>query len=148
MSSHRTKFTPRARPAVFMSYPPGMKGYKLFYIERKIFFVSWDVVFHEGIFPFLNIPADGNSVDPFPDLVLPCAMDFQVDPLPNVSTDSANSHTVLIGGSSDDPIGPNIGDSSDDPIVPNVLDNTQQPSTLDHGSNIDPQSSTLGPSEQ
>ena len=52
LSVHRTKFDTRALPCVFISYPFGMKGYKLFDLSTEKFFVSRDVIFHENIFPF------------------------------------------------------------------------------------------------
>lgn len=51
LSSHGTKFHPRATTCVFISYPPGIKGHKLYDITTKTIFVSRDV-FHEHIFPF------------------------------------------------------------------------------------------------
>lgn len=71
LPSHRTKFQPQATTCVFLGYPPRMKGYKVYDIVNKVFFVACDVVFHEDSFPFHTITASADLVDPFPVLVLP-----------------------------------------------------------------------------
>lgn len=72
MTSNHLKFHPRVRTCVFLGYPPGYKGYKLYDIEPKQIFISRDVIFHENVFPFHSIFGSTNLVDPFPDLVLFC----------------------------------------------------------------------------
>ncbi|KAL5849283.1 hypothetical protein ACOSQ4_007296 [Xanthoceras sorbifolium] len=78
---------------VFMGYPPDMKGYRLYDIITKQFFISRDVIFHEDIFPFHTINSSASTlVNPFPELVLPIAsldttnsadvsLDFDLPPL-------------------------------------------------------------------
>ena len=50
------KFGPRAEKAVHLGYSSTQKGYVLYSLSHKHFFVSRDVIFHENIFPFLVTP--------------------------------------------------------------------------------------------
>lgn len=71
LSSHQTKFDPRAILAVFVGYPAGMKGNKMYDIEHQHSFVSQDVVFHEHIYSFHSIVDKDTLNMPFDDVVLP-----------------------------------------------------------------------------
>lgn len=62
---------PRARACVFLGYPLGMKGYKLFDLISNEIFISRDVIFHETLFSFMASSGSTLVIDPFPDLVLP-----------------------------------------------------------------------------
>ena len=46
------KFTSWSHQCVFLGYPYGKKGWRLFDLEREIVFTSRDVVFQETVFPF------------------------------------------------------------------------------------------------
>ena len=50
LSGQRRKLHARARKAIFVGYPDGVKGYKLYDIERKKFITSRDVQFYEENF--------------------------------------------------------------------------------------------------
>lgn len=56
---------------MFVGYPPGVNGYKLYDILSKSFFISRDVVYHDHLSPFHSILHPNDSVDPFPNIVLP-----------------------------------------------------------------------------
>lgn len=65
-SPHRHKFDVRSKPGVFVGYPFGQKGYRVYDIESKTIYTSRDVIFHENVFPFRDIQSF-----PLPKTVLP-----------------------------------------------------------------------------
>lgn len=73
------KFSSKVIPSVFMGYSLVQKGYLLFNLETKTFFVNCDVVFHETVFPF-TFPATISSFFPTDD-----GFNFlHLEPLPSI----------------------------------------------------------------
>ena len=58
------KFEARGRPGIFLGYPQGTKGYKIFDIKNKKIIVSRDVRFHENQFPFYKRNDEHEGDDP------------------------------------------------------------------------------------
>ena len=57
------KFASRSRRCAFVGYPYGKKGWRLYDLEKRDFFVARDVVFSEGVFPFAyNFLFDNNGL--------------------------------------------------------------------------------------
>lgn len=48
----KDKFGDRSRKCIFVGYPFGQKGWRVYDIEREEYFVSCDVVFSEHVFPY------------------------------------------------------------------------------------------------
>lgn len=58
------KFAPRAIKGVFIGYPRGKKGYKIFNLSNSKIFVSRNIIFHETVFPYLTKIEKCSSSDP------------------------------------------------------------------------------------
>ena len=68
--SSRNKFSPRAHPCVFIRYPKGYKGYKVYDLVTKKFQISRDIVFYDHIFPFKQ-KTHTHQTDNFLDTIIP-----------------------------------------------------------------------------
>ena len=66
--NQRRKLDAKAHKAIFVGYPPGVKGYKLYDLEKNQFVVSRDVQFFEDNFDHVKegSPVDLKSI--FPDV--------------------------------------------------------------------------------
>ncbi|OMO87137.1 Integrase, catalytic core [Corchorus capsularis] len=51
-SKRGDKFSERGKPCVFVGYPNGQKGYRVYDLKEKKFYTSRDVTFFENIYPF------------------------------------------------------------------------------------------------
>lgn len=61
IKTNRDKFEVRGRPGVFIGYPQGQKGYKVFNIDNKKSITSRDAKFVEDVFPFLTTKIKKNK---------------------------------------------------------------------------------------
>ena len=94
------KFEARAKKVVLMGFSSTQKGYKLYYLEAKIMFISRDVVFRETVFPFkLMQSADTGPcplLAPFLDNVDEASNDVN-----DVNLDPCHTHIEEISNNSD-----------------------------------------------
>ena len=78
--SKRDKFSSRSRTCIFVGYPYGKKGWKLYDLEMGDYFVSRDVHFYETKFTFAHNPTTSSSsphivATNFDDIILPTLLD-------------------------------------------------------------------------
>lgn len=84
------KFAPRVVPAVHLGYSQTQKGYILYDLASKSFFVSRDTNFKEEVFPFKELKSSPDPLLPglsFPDELSlvdsSCSIDTAVSSVPN-----------------------------------------------------------------
>nr|KYP48259.1 Retrovirus-related Pol polyprotein from transposon TNT 1-94 [Cajanus cajan] len=135
LSSQRVKFSPRSTTCVFIGYPLGVKGYKLYDLQTKKIFLSRDVMFHESTFPFHSI-INHQPPDLFHDVVIP---------LPISPSDVLQSTTAGISDLHNNPSPPAQSTTNSDTIHTSETQENLYPSSTTSSEvspqHFDPQSS-------
>ncbi len=91
-NSQRKKLDAKARRTIFIGYPPGVKGYKLYDLEKGAFFISGNVKFFED--QFNESRGESESYQFLPaSSILPEA-DEEAEIIPQVPIDAENAEPV------------------------------------------------------
>ena len=106
------KFDERVKPSIFVGYPYGQKGYRIYDFKTHQIYVSRDVIFHESIFPYHDLPSPSskNSITITPinddgtfDYTTPSIVPIDVsssDSIPHIPVDYSNDSPMTIPTSS------------------------------------------------
>ena len=110
MSRDKDNFEAQSRRCIFVGYPFGKKGWKLYDLESKDFFVSRDVVFNESTFPYVEDLVTRNVAPPA--VYVPEVLDQVLE-----SRGSASTSTTSKGVTgTDNQVVPVVG--TDNPVEP------------------------------
>ncbi|XP_039038591.1 uncharacterized protein LOC120176179 [Hibiscus syriacus] len=118
-------------PIKFWGYSATQKGYILFNIDLKTFFVNRNVIFHEDVFPFKFASSNQSFFPPHPDIL---DYDFLQLSFPSSLNQTPSSDSVLPSASSKIPTNPSstnseyLSNASTD-VVPIIIPQASVPNT-------------------
>ena len=128
------KFDDRDKPSIFVGYPYGQKGYRIYDFKTHQIYVSRDIIFHESIFPYHDLPSPSlkNSItitliddDGTFDYTTPPIVPTEVsssDSIPHNLVDYSNGSPVII------PTPSQLDSSTNSPSNSNDVPSTNCPS--------------------
>jgi hypothetical protein len=112
------KFSLRSKPCVFLGYSHHHKGYKCLHPETGHIFVSWDVIFHEEVFPFSTKTSSDfstSTTNPYTPIVVALPLTLPRE----LITHSSHSHSI--------PSSPPTILQSNSPIIPSPSPSSVSP---------------------
>ena len=94
----KDKFEERSRLCIFVGYPFGKKGWRVFDIERNEFLLSRDVVFREDVFPFSDNTISSTPAITSPSLTVDEDWLYTPSPVVRGSNDGATESPSAVRG--------------------------------------------------